>query len=336
MKSTDNTRNHFCLVDEMFATSGIVKNFDRTLLDNFLLKIRGWNRWMITGEGSSRIFPGKNLQWHKLLAGRGPEISVHDSTQLRNINLSDYLVFGASNSGKTKELIDLFSELKSQIPGQLLALSSHHNTPLAELATSIIYTDFCSEKAIGATQSVVIQALIYDLLLIHILGHELDLNLLSSVIEVALSIEIPCEVVQTIVNTKRLFVVGADNGVAEEIALKAIETIRKPTFFISGTMMLHGFEEIVESDDVFLLFDPLGEHIERIIDIYCSGIGAKVIMLGTKHPNCLTVPIPSPVDPFFEGYQKLAIGWNLLATIGIEMGVDIDKPTRARKIGNSY
>ncbi|GHT40239.1 hypothetical protein FACS189443_0300 [Planctomycetales bacterium] len=32
----------------------------------------------------------------------------------------------------------------------------------------------------------------------------------------------------------------------------------------------------------------------------------------------------------------LIAGWNLLVQIGVACGVDLDKPKRARKIGNEY
>jgi len=35
-------------------------------------------------------------------------------------------------------------------------------------------------------------------------------------------------------------------------------------------------------------------------------------------------------------YVFLAAGWNLLVEIGLALGVDLDKPQRARKVGNEF
>ena len=37
-----------------------------------------------------------------------------------------------------------------------------------------------------------------------------------------------------------------------------------------------------------------------------------------------------------SNYVYLAAGWNLLVEIGITLGIDLDKPTRARKVGNEF
>ena len=47
-----------------------------------------------------------------------------------------------------------------------------------------------------------------------------------------------------------------------------------------------------------------------------------------------TVVIPEAGD--FRSYVEMAAGWNLLVEIGISLGIDLDKPQRARKVGNIY
>jgi glucosamine--fructose-6-phosphate aminotransferase (isomerizing) len=32
----------------------------------------------------------------------------------------------------------------------------------------------------------------------------------------------------------------------------------------------------------------------------------------------------------------MAAGWNLLVEIGLSLGIDLDKPLRARKVGNEF
>ncbi len=38
----------------------------------------------------------------------------------------------------------------------------------------------------------------------------------------------------------------------------------------------------------------------------------------------------------YSEYVQLAAGWNILVETGIALGIDLDKPERARKVGNEY
>jgi glucosamine--fructose-6-phosphate aminotransferase (isomerizing) len=60
----------------------------------------------------------------------------------------------------------------------------------------------------------------------------------------------------------------------------------------------------------------------------------KVIALGRQDTIFPTIKIPC-----LEGYDtvlELLAGWNLLAHVGVALGINLDKPERARKIGNEF
>jgi glucosamine--fructose-6-phosphate aminotransferase (isomerizing) len=38
----------------------------------------------------------------------------------------------------------------------------------------------------------------------------------------------------------------------------------------------------------------------------------------------------------YSEYIQLTAGWNLLVETGLSLGIDLDKPVRARKVGNEY
>jgi glucosamine--fructose-6-phosphate aminotransferase (isomerizing) len=38
----------------------------------------------------------------------------------------------------------------------------------------------------------------------------------------------------------------------------------------------------------------------------------------------------------YSEYIQLAAGWNILVETGLAIGINIDKPVRARKVGNEY
>ena len=47
-----------------------------------------------------------------------------------------------------------------------------------------------------------------------------------------------------------------------------------------------------------------------------------------------TIQIPDAGD--LSGYVQMAAGWNILVETGIKLGIDLDKPERARKVGNEF
>jgi glucosamine--fructose-6-phosphate aminotransferase (isomerizing) len=57
-----------------------------------------------------------------------------------------------------------------------------------------------------------------------------------------------------------------------------------------------------------------------------------VIALADRDTLFPTIRVPS-VDEGMEWVQ-LAAGWNLLVEAGLTAGIDLDKPERARKVGN--
>ncbi|MFO0916846.1 MAG: hypothetical protein U0872_00825 [Planctomycetaceae bacterium] len=47
-----------------------------------------------------------------------------------------------------------------------------------------------------------------------------------------------------------------------------------------------------------------------------------------------TIQIPDAGD--LAGFVQLVAGWNLLVEAGLQLGINIDKPERARKVGNEF
>ena len=59
-----------------------------------------------------------------------------------------------------------------------------------------------------------------------------------------------------------------------------------------------------------------------------------VIAIASRETSFPTIRIPDGGQ--YKDYVELAAGWNLLVEIGIALGIDLDKPVRARKVGNEY
>ena len=68
--------------------------------------------------------------------------------------------------------------------------------------------------------------------------------------------------------------------------------------------------------------------------ILIDGIGLKVIAISTRKTIFPTIIIPRLGDS--TNYIEIAAGWNLLVEIGINMGINLDKTIRARKVGHEF
>jgi glutamine---fructose-6-phosphate transaminase (isomerizing) len=81
-----------------------------------------------------------------------------------------------------------------------------------------------------------------------------------------------------------------------------------------------------------VVIDPFEQEEEKFNEILVKGAGVEVIAISTRQTLFPTICIPD--GGAFKNYIELAAGWNLLVETGINLGIDLDKPVRARKIGN--
>jgi glutamine---fructose-6-phosphate transaminase (isomerizing) len=334
MNQNDDRYSRYHLVGEMYEAADYIHGFKTESLSGFINESPGNLPLMLTGEGSSRIFPGKNAVHRRLTLSKGPVVMTESSTDLAGKKLDDFVVIGASNSGKTKELVNLFRGLKNSGHENLFGLTCNPDSLLGKLTRHTILIKAGPEKAVAATKSVVAQALIYDALLVNWYNNfNLNPGELSGHFENALSSSIDDDIIEAVSGARMVYFAGNNNGVAEELALKTNEIIRKNSCFLPGTYLLHGVEEVISDRDVIVMVDAYPGEFEKITSIYSDSIGATVIVMSSDPTPFHTVSLPS-VIPFHEPYIKLAAGWNLLVEAGIRLGIDLDKPERARKIGN--
>lgn len=325
----------YSLVNEMFDTVRVIREFDTGAIGQIFNQIKEDSKLILTGEGSSRIFPANNMRHHQLTTGGGPQIFSEGSAQLLDYPLEEYFVIGASNSGKTKEIIKLFNFLISQNHSNLFAVTCHRNTPLQRLARRTIIIEHCTENAVAATKSVVAEALVYESILISLKKYVFSLDELADKFQDVILSPVNEAIINSLINAATIYFVGNNNGVAEELTLKTNEILRKKSSFLPGTYLLHGIEEVINANDVLVIVDPLESEFDKIREIYQKKIGAAIIAFESFECPFLTFILPEH-NLFEDGYLKLAAGWNLLAEAGIKMGINIDKPTRARKIGNEF
>jgi glucosamine--fructose-6-phosphate aminotransferase (isomerizing) len=319
----------------MMETPEIFRNFNPASVHRFLKKVKSKKGLFLTGEGSSRIFPAKRAITAMRRAGSFFPVITEGSTQAVEYPLGDYAVFAASNSGQTKEVIRLADTLKKRSHDALFGLTANKNTKLQELVNDTHILSCGKEEAVAATKSVVEQGLFYDSLVRGILGQDMvGLTEVSGRIEEALTMEIDPEIIERIKSADVIYFAGRNNGVAEELALKTNEITRKKSAFLEGTFAVHGIEEVMDKNEVLIWIEPFHEEIDKFKDCLVKGVGMSVFSISCEHLGFPGMRIPFGGQ--YAEYVKLAAGWNLLVEVGIALGIDLDKPVRARKVGNEY
>ncbi|MFO8063088.1 MAG: SIS domain-containing protein [Spirochaetia bacterium] len=292
----------------------------------------------LVGEGSSRIFPAKRAIHAALLRGDRTVPRTESAHGARELDLNGRSVYVASNSGKTAECVHLIHTLREkQHEGRIIGLAGGASSPVAQQSDEAYILTCGTEHAVAATKSVVEQALVYDLHFRMQEGHPLpDLKRLGEDMTAAMKAHIPVELIEAVAAAPTIYFAGRDDGVAEELALKANEIVRARSDFLPGTYAVHGIEEVMEPGDVLIWIDPPVDYEQKFDEVLQKGVGLKVFAVASRETSFPTVRIPEPADRATAAYVQLAMGWNILVEAGVSLGINLDKPNRARKVGNEF
>lgn len=327
--------NKFAVIREMIETSEIIRGFDTGSAEPFAKKISSCKGLFLTGEGSSRIFPAKRAIYSMMKRNFSFPVLSEGATQALEYNLNDYAVIASSNSGQTKEVIRLVSDLNKKKHPAVFGLTANHNTKLEELASATNVLSCGPEDAVAATKSVIEQSLFYDSLLRILSGEKMEnLKMLADYVSLVLAAKIEIGIIDLIRKADLIFFAGRNNGVAEELALKTNEITRKKSDFLEGTFAVHGIEEVMSKNEVLIWIDPFESEEQKFHDCLINGVGMNIIAISSRKTMFPTIIIPDGGE--YAEYVQLAAGWNLLVEIGLSLGINLDKPTRARKVGNEY
>ncbi|MBL7215649.1 MAG: sugar isomerase [Phycisphaerae bacterium] len=334
MNLSDEKYSKYALVREMMDTIDVVKNFDPTQTKTIAPKIQSVGRLLMTGEGSSRIFPAKNAMRKAMRWGMDLQISTDGSRQSAEYNLSKFAVFCASNSGRTKEVVLLAKKLAAEGNENRYALTANEKTLLEEACSETFVLTCGWEQAVAATKSVIEQALFYESILWNILGHDKTAacKALAGDIETALTAPIEKGIIDAAVKAPTIYFAGYNDGVAEELTLKTNEITRNKSDFLEGTYAVHGIEEVMDPKDIVFVVDPVDAEIGKFQEVLEKGVGLKVVAIANRQTPFTTIRVPDADE--LTPYVYLSAGWNLLVEIGMALGIDLDKPERARKVGN--
>lgn len=324
----------YALCRDMTDSVELVEKFPLDSVEPFAESARRWPRGLfLTGEGSSRIFPAKNARSLALRKAAETPVFTEGASQASEYDLTGFCVFAASNSGRTREVVRLVRKLGGSKNGGLFGVTAHRDSPLAESCGRTYVLSCGAEGAVAATKSVMEQALFYHALLERLEGGRLTgLDEAAGKLREVLELPLDPETVKTIASAETVYFAGRNDGVAEELALKTNEIVRKKSAFLEGTYAVHGMEEVVNKGDVLILVDPFPEEESKFREVFVNKIGIPVFALADRKTTFSGLRIPD--GGAFRSYVSLAAGWNMLVEVGLSCGIDIDKPLRARKVGN--
>lgn len=334
MNLQDEKYRKYALVREMLEVKDVLATMEPLQIFKFTKHIRH-QKILLTGEGSSRIFPAKKVICDALHHDYKEMIITEGARQAAEYDLEDYTVFIASNSGRTKESVKLMETLKQKHHHHMIAVVAHKDTQIMDKADDAYLMKSGHEEAVAATKTVMEQALFYDILFRKSNHKNLpDLNRLGEFIEQVLISDIPEKITDQLVLAPMIYFSGRNNGVAEELSLKTNEITGKKSDYLEGTYAVHGIEEVMKKDEVIIMIDPFPEEEPKIQKTLVEGIGMTVIAISSRNTSFPTLLIPD--DGEFNPYLQLAMGWNVLIETALTLNIDLDHPKRARKIGNEF
>jgi glucosamine--fructose-6-phosphate aminotransferase (isomerizing) len=337
MQADQQPYSQFNLVRDMLATSDVIRTFDPAVVKQTAAEIAAVGKLHFTGEGSSRLFPSKSAICHARQQGWRITLHTEAGRQSQDYALADWAVLGMSNSGRTAEVIRLFTSLKQAGHAHRYSLAASPDSPLEALAARGHVLTCGKEGAVAATKSVVEQALFCRALVESIASRPTLASRLSELADkfrTALTMPIDTALTLKLASAGTIYFAGRNDGVAEELTLKTNEITRQRSDYLEGTYAVHGIEEIMDPGDVVIWIDPYAESELKFEEVLVKGVGLTVIAVSSRPTIFATLVIPDAGD--LSGFVHLAAGWNLLVEVGMQRGINVDKPQRARKVGNEF
>ena len=331
MNLKDKKYSQYYLVQEMMGTVDAIRKFDPECSRPVSDAAAKCGRLLLAGEGSSRIMPAKNAIRKAMTWGVEEFIHTDGAHQCCEYKLDDYAVVLSSNSGRTKETLMLAAKLKADGNERRFGVTANAGTPLEAECTGTYVLKCGWENAVAATKSVVEQVLYNESVVRHLAGRRMDTSKLAGQVEEALTLEISPEIVEWVKGAKTIYFAGMNDGVAEELTLKTNEITRRKSDFLEGTYALHGPEEVMQDGDIVFVVEPIESEYEKYSEVF-GGANVHVVAISPRKTPFTTVLVPDAGD--LQQYVDLCAGWNILVEVGVSDGINLDKPERARKVGN--
>lgn len=317
----------YALINEMLETPDVLRRFSPAVTKPWRQRLDALPLFL-TGEGSSRIFPAKNAVHIARKQGRAHAVVTEGARQAAEYDLSAYGVVGISNSGRTREIVTLFEKLRAN-DIETFVVTATAGSRITELSSDTQVLSCGAEQATAASKTVVEQALILQSLVDDTSWENLApaADAMADILRASL----PSGMVAMLTDAPVVYFSGANDGVAEELALKANEIARVKSMYLEGTYALHGIEEVMRQGEVLVLIEPCADDLAKYGEVMAR-VGVHVVAIANRETPFPTIRVPQVKG--FDSYLRLMAGWSLLVEMGLARGVNIDKAERARKIGN--
>jgi len=278
---------------------------------------------LLVGEGSSRLFPAALARSIVQLAPQRLRLCDLGGRDAAQLPLHDYQLLLVSNSGRSREVVELLEALPR--PVQALALVGVAGGALQrDVPQALVLLD-APERAVAATVSVLAQALAIGHAACEAAGLAVPWTALRAALLQAEAVTLPPQDAAC----SRIWWSGAESGPAGELALKTMETAGCLGVHLPGTMALHGIEEVLGEQDLVISLQGDGRDAQRLRS-RITATGARLLTIGSQ--GDLFLPDLGP----WSGLAQLVAGWRLLAQLALARGRDADHPVRARKVGNEH
>lgn len=322
------------LVQDMLETINVIQKFNPQAIVDVCKQYLDTDWLILTGEGSSRIFPAKMMIHQAMLRWYHGQIITQWARQLMEYDIQDYTICALSNSGKTKEVINLLQHLTQLGHQHIIGVTAWHDTLLQQLSHVCHILWSGPEHACAASKTVIEQALVYDTILCHLCWQTPSYQDLANLFEQTLTSQIDDNIIKLCTQASVLYIAGRNDGVAEEISLKTNEITRKKSYYLEWTFAVHGVEETMNADELVILIDPYPSEEEKFDQVLRQWVGMQVVAIWHKQTRFPTIITPS--HDRYSWYLQIASWWNLLTQIGLACDINIDQPSKARKVGNEY
>lgn len=276
---------------------------------------------LVIGEGSSALVPGAFAASLARSLGLPGKVEWCGGRAAAAFDLARWNLVLSSNSGRTREVVELLPRLQSH--DRLVALLGTSGGTLERVRHHRVLLPH-PEGAVAATASVVAQALTLGQAIAHVAGVPVPLAQIASAAAAVQALPLP--VLADAASYRRVWWCGGEAGASAELALKTMEIAGIAGIDARGSLVLHGIEEVFDAHDLVIALHPPAGDIAAIR----QRVGATPATLMLFGEAGWPVPEVGPWTPLIE----LVAGWRLLAQIAAAHGRDPAKPKRARKVGN--
>ncbi len=282
-------------------------------------------RLLVVGEGSSLALPGPLAHacaWSLKLGAR--VLACGAANAHAQLDAAD-TVLVLSNSGETKETIELAAQARAQgLPVLALMGATGPTQPtLVEYASEHKFVLPRAEQAVPATASVWGMGLAIACAAHACAQVPFTVEPLATWARNTLATSRPAHV-RMWAGAARIVWAGASRGVCDELALKTWEILGYDAISLPGTAVLHGAEEVLRAGDVVAWFSPHASHGNRMRALQDH---ARVLELHTD-----TVHFPTGLHDL----AQVLLGVDTLAHAALARGRDPAHPLRVRKVGHPY